>query len=688
MRSETRDISILDCTLRDGSYLIDYQFTAEDTYIVSLGLQRAGFRFIEIGHGTGLGSCAAGKGRAAATDDEYLRAAKSALEGSKAKFGMFFIPGIGKMEDLETAAAYGMGFVRIGTDVVEVEQAKSYIEKAKSLGMIVSSNLMKSYVVSTDEFVRLAEMAGRFGADVIVVVDSAGGMFPSDVREYVIRLRDVTDKQIGFHGHNNLQLAIANTLEAIRSGATIVDASLQGMGRSAGNTQTEILIMVLEKLGYRTHVDPYKAMDLGERVIKPMMSRQQGVDHTSIVSGIAQFHSSFFQIIDEAARKFDVDPRLLIAEVSEVDRIHVSRELAEASALRIKKRRKDQASDHVRISIGAGIMEEEGPPDPMDQAHLIADEITSLSKKTGKESVFSLTLSKTGYTSFPFVRQSPSLVIGNVEASDLEEAFRQVEILDGTVDWLLLDESCSQLRESGLEKRIYKSKCSWYSEDRVLRLGICALLSQRRPKGKVLLLSDRENGDLLKLSLKQQGVLVVIPHEVEGGIGGVFESVSEDPACGTEKPGSVAAIVSLGAQYAKDLSEKYVSLLSEDTIIYAARPNAFLPSFWQAAIARGQPICRVDSRAALAAELGLVIGTKKVIGTMGSATLSGVPVVSGGVIGRRGTVVVDSVDGPTRVIGVADGSGGLLRPEEEVPYGHAKEKVKEQLIRKLYGGEY
>jgi len=134
MRSETRDISILDCTLRDGSYLIDYQFTAEDTYyIVSLGLQRAGFRFIEIGHGTGLGSCAAGKGRAAATDDEYLRAAKSALEGSKAKFGMFFIPGIGKMEDLETAAAYGMGFVRIGTDVVEVEQAKSYIEKAKSL---------------------------------------------------------------------------------------------------------------------------------------------------------------------------------------------------------------------------------------------------------------------------------------------------------------------------------------------------------------------------------------------------------------------------------------------------------------------------------------------------------------------------------------------------------------------------
>ena len=223
-------ISILECTIRDGSYLIDYQFTAEDTYIICTGLERAGFKFIEIGHGTGLRSSLAGKGVAAASDEEYLEAARTALSGSLAKFGMFFIPVIGRMEDLDMAARHGMGFVRIGTNVTEIDQARQYIEKAKSLEMLVSSNLMKSYAVTIDEFVKLAKKADEFGVDIITVVDSAGGMFPEEVREYVLRLKDVTDKTIGYHGHNNLQLAVANTLEAIRCGATIVDSSLQGLG--------------------------------------------------------------------------------------------------------------------------------------------------------------------------------------------------------------------------------------------------------------------------------------------------------------------------------------------------------------------------------------------------------------------------------------------------------------------------
>ena len=102
------------------------------------------------------------------------------------------------------AADYGMGFVRIGTNITEIEQAKPYIEKSRELGMTVSSNLMKSYAVSIDEFVRLAKMADQFGANIISVVDSAGGMFPEDVREYVLRLKDVTDRTVGFHGHNNI----------------------------------------------------------------------------------------------------------------------------------------------------------------------------------------------------------------------------------------------------------------------------------------------------------------------------------------------------------------------------------------------------------------------------------------------------------------------------------------------------
>lgn len=673
MSQKIKDVLILDCTLRDGSYLIDYQFTAEDTYIISVGLEKAGFRLIEVGHGTGLGSSSAGQGKAAATDEEYLKATKSALNGSSAQFGMFFIPGIGKMEDLEMAADYGMGFVRIGTNVTEIEKAKPYIEKAKKLGLMVSSNLMKSYVVSIDEFIKLAKMADELGADVISLVDSAGGMFPHDIREYVLRLRDVTDKEIGFHGHNNLQLAIANTLEAIKAGAGVVDSSLQGMGRSAGNAQTEILAMVLEKMGYNTGIDTYKTMDLGERVIKPMMTKQQGVDDISLVSGIAQFHSSFYRTVYDAAQKYSIDPRRLIIEVSEINRVHVTPELAEATALRIRENMQKSRPYNVDIMFNTNIIKGKTSEKPIEQIQLIVSEMLSQSKKTGKESVFSITLSKAVRTVFPFVRQSPSFVIGNAEASDINEARSLVETLDGKVDWLLLDESCPMLRESGFEKHIRKSNFTWYSEERTLRLSVGTLLSRKRQEGYVLILSDNENMEIMKLSLKQQGISVVSNNVIRKD---------------NNELSKVTAIVSFGAEYARDLTAVHVPLLPRHAVIYAARPDSFSSSFWEAVLAEGLYVCRVDSRTGFSAEISLVIETKKMVSVMGSAMLSGVHVVAGGLIGRLGSVVVDSIKNPTRVIGIADGLGGILPPEEETPYLEIKEKVKEHLFKNMYKKEF
>jgi 4-hydroxy 2-oxovalerate aldolase/long-chain acyl-CoA synthetase len=248
--TQRKKIQILECTLRDGSYAIDYQFTAEDTAIITSGLEQAGFELIEIGHGLGLNASSPLIGLSAATDEEYLEAAAKSLK--KAKFGMFFIPGIGRKKTLDLAAKYKMDFVRIGTNVTEVEQAEPYIKYAKELGFLVFSNLMKSYALPIDEFIKKAELASRYGADVIVVVDSAGGMMPEEVHNYISRIKREIGVKVGFHGHNNLLLAIANTVEAVKAGAEIVDSSLQGIGRSAGNAQTEILVMVLEKRVYST----------------------------------------------------------------------------------------------------------------------------------------------------------------------------------------------------------------------------------------------------------------------------------------------------------------------------------------------------------------------------------------------------------------------------------------------------
>ena len=673
-----RSISILECTIRDGSYLIDYQFTAEDTYIICTGLERAGFKFIEIGHGTGLRSSLAGKGVAAASDEEYLEAARAALSGSLAKFGMFFIPGIGKMEDLDMAARYGMGFVRIGTNVTEIDQAKPYIEQAKSLGMLVSSNLMKSYAVTSDEFVKLAKRAAEFGVDIITVVDSAGGMFPEEVREYVLRLKDVTDKEIGYHGHNNLQLAIANTLEAIRGGATIVDSSLQGMGRSAGNTQTEVLVMVLEKLGYDTGIDPFMTMDLGERVIKPMMNRDQGVEDMSVIAGIAQFHSSFSKIVDDAARKYKIDPRMLIMEVSEINRINVTKELSEETAKKIRDKLKHKPGDK-GPGIFTSFLKPKKSADVSEQARSVVNQIASRSRKTGKESVFSLTLSKDGKTVFPFIRESSGMVIGNCEASRLGQITDIIPAIDGQVEWVLLDQSCPRLRETALENLIQKSRFTWYSEERALRLAVCTLISQKHPMGKILLFCDSENAPLILLSLRQQGIetidsvtllaKTVVPHSI--------------PQVWNE----INAVISFGKDYTGGLEAKHTDLLSPSTQIYAARASAYADPFWEAAIARGFPTYRVDSRSGFAAELSLVVETKKLVESMGTSMISGFVVVSGGAIAPRGTVIVDAIDRTTQVVGIADGLGGLLA-EDVAEFQEAAEKVKAGIIKKQYRKEF
>jgi len=193
---------ILDCTIRDGSYVVDFQFTAEDTAVIAAGLENAGVEWIEIGHGLGLNASAAGKGAAAASDEAYLRAAQETLR--HAMWGMFFIPGIGRREDLDLAASHGMRFVRIGANAPDIAQTEPFVRQALALGLHVSVNLMKSYAVPPERLVELSKMAEGYGAHVVSLVDSAGTMLPDDVRGYVSRMKDGLRVDIGFHGHDNL----------------------------------------------------------------------------------------------------------------------------------------------------------------------------------------------------------------------------------------------------------------------------------------------------------------------------------------------------------------------------------------------------------------------------------------------------------------------------------------------------
>jgi 4-hydroxy-2-oxovalerate aldolase len=248
---------------------------------------------------------------------------------------MFCIPGIARLEDVDMAASFGMGFLRVGTDVMKVDESKPFIERAKKHGMYVAANFMKSYACEPQTFAEKALLSQKYGADVLYVVDSSGGMLPNEVEQYFRSVQSVSDIPLAFHSHNNLGLAMANTLKALEMGATIVDSSLQGMGRSAGNASTEMVVATMLRMGYELGIDLIQVMDVAEKYIRPLI-RRRGLSSVDIVSGYAQFHSSYMGTIRKYASKYQVDPRRLIVELCLVDKVDAPPALVESIAQRLQ----------------------------------------------------------------------------------------------------------------------------------------------------------------------------------------------------------------------------------------------------------------------------------------------------------------------------------------------------------------
>ncbi len=319
--SATPRVEILECTLRDGSYAVDFKFTENDTATLAGVLGRLGFRWIEVGHGLGLGAMQAGKGAMPAADERLIEAAKRAAPN--AKIGCFFIPGIGTSEQIKSARAAGLDFIRIGFNAPEIDDAYPYLTLARELGLKVCLNFMKTYGISPDKFGEKAKSAAAAGADVVYCVDSAGSMFPEDVRKYLSAARERSDCKLGFHGHSNLQFAVANSVEAVRCGASFIDSTLYGLGRSAGNVPTEIAVAVFDRLCIETGVDLFEVMDAAEEFMGPLMSQMQRYDMMSVAMGCSQFHSSFLPRVAAAARKHGVELRRLVVAMGELDPVNL-----------------------------------------------------------------------------------------------------------------------------------------------------------------------------------------------------------------------------------------------------------------------------------------------------------------------------------------------------------------------------
>ncbi len=311
--SEKTKIHILDSTLRDGSHALAHQFTAEQVKQVVQGLDEAGLEIIEVSHGDGLGGSTVTYGFSKQSEMELLKAASTVIK--RAKLAVLLLPGIGTKDDLKMAADFGAKVAQIATHVTEADIAEQHIGLAKKMGMQVISMLMMSHMGSPEKIAEQGKLAESYGADVVLVTDSAGALMPHTARERIQALRAAVKIDIGFHGHNNLSLAVANTVAAIEEGARWLDACTCGLGAGSGNTPTEVISAVLDKLGYDTGIDLWKIMDVAEEIVRPIMLKPVRIGKVSLTMGYAGVYSSFLLHADRAAEKFGVDARDILVEI-------------------------------------------------------------------------------------------------------------------------------------------------------------------------------------------------------------------------------------------------------------------------------------------------------------------------------------------------------------------------------------
>ncbi|MEC2073284.1 4-hydroxy-2-oxovalerate aldolase [Alkalihalophilus marmarensis] len=311
--AKNRDLYITEVALRDGSHAIGHQYTVEQVMSVARSLDQAGVPYIEVAHGDGLGGSSEQYGRSRTNEMSLIEAAASVCTDTK--IAVLLIPGIGTKNELKEAAELGAKMARVATHVTEADVSPQHIQLAKELGLETVGFLMMSHMAPVNKLVEQAKLMESYGADTVYVVDSAGAFLPNEVRERIKALRLSLSINIGFHAHNNLSLAMANTLVAIEEGATRIDGSVRCLGAGAGNTQTEVLVAILDRMGINSGIDLYEMMDLAENIVAPILPKPQEITRDSLVMGYAGVYSSFLLHAQRAAKHFDLDARDILIEL-------------------------------------------------------------------------------------------------------------------------------------------------------------------------------------------------------------------------------------------------------------------------------------------------------------------------------------------------------------------------------------
>jgi len=315
-------LTVVDVTLRDGNHSIKQQFTPDIAAKVAAALDAAGVDIIEVGHGDGVGGSSIHVGRTAVPYQELIKAVVSSVK--RAKVAIMLLPGFGTMDDLQQSFDLGVTVARVACHCTEADITEQHVQLARKLGMFTVGYLISFGMASPQRIVEESKKLESYGVQYVNLAESQGYLVPSQVKEYVLALRESLKVPVGFHGHNNLGLAIGNSLAAVEAGALYVDGSLKSLGGGAGNTQTETLIAALKRGGFPTNVDLFGILDAAavlEEEIKqhPNLAKmpKPTVDNDAILMGYACVYGGYILPIKRAAEEYGCDPRKLVLRLGE-----------------------------------------------------------------------------------------------------------------------------------------------------------------------------------------------------------------------------------------------------------------------------------------------------------------------------------------------------------------------------------
>ncbi len=268
------ELKVLDCTIRDGGLINDSQFTDDQVKAVYETCVEAGLDYMEIGYmnspevfpkdtyGPWRHSAEEDIRRVVGDHDPKATGLKLAVmqdAGDKSDWKNQLLPKKDSVLDMVRVACYAH----------QIAEAVEMLHNADELGYETCLNIMAISTVMDAEIDQVLEIARKTPAQVVVVVDSNGNLYREQidhlVRKYMKALEG-TGKQVGMHAHNNLQLAFANTIEAIILGSNRVDSTMLGLGRGAGNCQTELLLGFLRNPKFKLR----PVLNLIQETILPM----------------------------------------------------------------------------------------------------------------------------------------------------------------------------------------------------------------------------------------------------------------------------------------------------------------------------------------------------------------------------------------------------------------------------------